>query len=481
MEYIVVLSYCTRRHTVALFGLGVVVSVSLARDGWAQSTTRPQPNVVFILADDLGIGDVARYNPASKIPTPHIDRLAAEGMHFTDAHAAASTCTPTRYGILTGRYPWRTWLQRGVLRPWGLPLIERGRMTVGSLLGNLGYHTAAMGKWHLGWLWPFVFGQPRFDRPIAEGPTTRGFKTYFGVDVPNYPPYVFIKNNFTVGIPSAMKETRDLDGRQGPMLPGWQFEDILPTITQHAVRYIRERATEQRPFFLYFALTSPHEPIAPLARFIGMSGISPLADFIIETDWAVGEIMNAIDQNGLSNTTLIFFASDNGHASYTGLEALLAAGHNPSAPFRGLKGDIWEGGHRIPFIVRYPGVVPAGAVSHELVSLNTLLATVAELVETPLPANAGEDSFSILPVLRNIPRSGPTHPAVIHQDLKGNLAIRRGSWKLISWKSGLKQLFNLAQDRQEQWDVAAQNPTLVAELSTLLSEYKQDGRSRPAK
>ncbi len=244
-------------------------------------------NIVLILADDLGWGDISSYNPESKIQTPAVDRIAREGIRFTDAHSGSAICSPSRYGLLTGRYGWRTRLQRGVLEPFDPPLIDADRLTLPALLGRHGYHSACIGKWHLGWDWPRQGGAIDFTKPIANGPTTRGFDYYFGVDVPNYPPYCFLENDRTVGQPTAQRTEKSLDGGPGPMLPGWKFEDILPTLVSKATGYIRQRAETRQPFFLYLPLTSPHEPIRPSERFLNKSGLTPLADFIMETDWAV--------------------------------------------------------------------------------------------------------------------------------------------------------------------------------------------------
>lgn len=365
-------------------------------------TGKPQrPNIVYILADDFGYGDAKCFNPDGKIPTPNIDRLAAEGMKFTDAHSGSAVCSPTRYGILTGRYAWRTKLRRGVLGPYDPPLIAAGRPTVASLLKANGYHTACIGKWHLGWDWPKVNGEVVFDKPIAGGPTTRGFDYYFGTDVPNYPPYCFIHNDRTVGQPTGMKEVRDLNGRPGPSLPDWKFDAILPTLAAKAVDYIGERAKEKdKPFFLYFPLTSPHEPIAPSAKFRGKSGINDLADFFMESDWAVGEVLAALDKHELSANTLFFFTCDNGHATYTGLKPLTDAGHKVSGPYRGFKTDIWEGGHRVPFIARYPDKIKAGSTCDATICHTNLLATCLDVLGKPIPLDAAEDSFSIWPLLQ---------------------------------------------------------------------------------
>jgi arylsulfatase A-like enzyme len=354
-------------------------------------------------------------------------------------------------------------------------------MTVASFLKKHDYHTACIGKWHLGWNWPREDGKVVFDRVIADGPTTRGFDTYFGTDVPNYPPYCFLANDRTVGQPTAEKTTRNLDGRPGPMLPGWKFDAILPTLVEKATGYIADRARDRKPFFLYFPLTSPHEPIAPSARFRGKSGISTLADFFMETDWAVGEVLAALAKHELAGKTLVVFTCDNGHARYTGLEALEKAGHRVSGPFRGMKADIWEGGHRVPFVVRWPGQVKAGAVCDETICHTNLLATCAAIVGAKLPDDAGEDSFSILPLLRGEKRAKPAHEAVVHQSAQGMLAIRQGKWKLILGRARAVQLYDLSTDVTEMKNVATEHPVVVKQLRSLMEQYIANGRSTPGR
>jgi arylsulfatase A-like enzyme len=462
--------------------LTLVSLLGLTSPVWAAD----RPNIVLILADDFGYGDARCFNPESKIPTPNIDRLAAEGMKFTDAHSGSAVCSPTRYGILTGRYAWRTHLRRGVLQPYDPPLIAGDRPTLPALLKTQGYHTACIGKWHLGWDWPQRNGEVVFDQPIAGGPTARGFDYYFGTHVPNHPPYCFIHNDRTVGQPTEMKEVRDLNGRPGPMLPGWKFDEILPTITRRAVDYIGGRAKEkEKPFFLYFPLTSPHEPIAPSAKFRGKSGINDLADFFMESDWALGEVIAALDKHQLTANTLVFFTCDNGHATYTGLKPLTDAGHKVSGPYRGFKTDIWEGGHRVPFIARWPGKIQAGAASEATICHTNLLATCLDVLGQKPPANAAEDSFSIWPVLQGKQTESP-FPYVVHQAANGRLAIRQGKWKLIA---GMKdegenaatpeELYDPAADSGETTNVAAKHPAEVKTLLALLEKSIADGRSTP--
>ena len=473
-------------HKLAALIIAVASPAAVNSPGNAAETTKNghEPNIVLVLADDFGYGDARCYNPESKIPTPHIDRLAAEGMKFTDAHSGSAVCSPTRYGILTGRYAWRTKLRRGVLGPYDPPLIAEQRPTLPGLLRANGFHTACIGKWHLGWDWPKKNGEVVFDQPISGGPTSRGFDFYFGTNVPNHPPYCFIENDRTVGQPTDQKTVRDLNGLPGPMLRGWKFDAILPTLTARAVDYIGERAKEKnRPFFLYFPLTSPHEPIAPSERFRGRSGINDLADFFMESDWAVGEVMAALDKHELSANTLFFFTCDNGHATYTGLPPLTKAGHKVSGPLRGFKTDIWEGGHRVPFVARWPGRIKAGTTSDATICHTNFLATCLDVLGKQLPTGAAEDSFSIWPLLQGKEPAVPVFPYVVHQAGNGRLAIRQGKWKLVAGMRGendantAEELYDLTADIGETKDVAARHPGEVKSLVALLETTIADGRS----
>ncbi len=470
----------------------------------ATATAAARPNIVLILADDLGYGDPKCCNPEKgKIPTPSIDRLAIEGTRFTDCHSPSSVCSPTRYGLLTGRYAWRTRLQKHVLRPYDPPLIDRDRLTLPSLLRKHGYTTACIGKWHLGWEWPRRDGQVVFDQPIAEGPTTRGFDYYFGTDVPNYPPYCFIENDRTAGQPTAMREKRDLDGPPGPELPGWRRDAILPTLARKAAEYIARRAADRKPFFLCFPLTTPHEPIAPSQRFRGKSGISPVADLIMETDWAVGQVLDALDRHGLADHTLVIFTADNGRSTYTDLDPKTLAregntkGHYPCWPWRGFKSDAWEGGHRVPMIVRWPGAVKRGTTCDDLVCLTDWMATTTELLGDQLPDNAGEDSISFLPTL--LRQEPGRRQAVVLHSAQGRFVMRSGKWKLIvcpgsgGWAAppsdeqaaemGLPpmQLYDLGADPAETRNLLADHRDIEAQLIDALQRSIRQGRTTPGK
>jgi arylsulfatase A-like enzyme len=477
-----------------------------------------RPNIVYILADDLGYGDLGCYNQDSKILTPHLDRLAAEGIRFTDAHAPTSVCTPTRYAILTGRYSWRSRLQRDVLGPWGETLIAAGRLTVPALLKQHGYSTTCIGKWHLGWRWPTKDGQPPrsgpdrlsnvdFTRPIADGPTTRGFDSYFGVDLPNYPPYCFIENDHTVGIPT--EPNRPEYNRPGPMVSGWSWVDILPELTRRAVRSIEDAASSspRTPLFLYFPLTAPHFPVVPAAEFRGKSGAGEYGDFVMQVDWTVGQVLESLRRNGLADNTLVIFTSDNG-PEITGevkpgvYDRAQQYRHYSMGALRGAKRDAWEGGHRVPFLARWPGKIAAGSVSAETIAHVDLMATVAALLGFRLPDDAGEDSVNMLPLLLGKKNDTPIREATIHHSASGKFAIRKGEWVLIDAPTGddnrkrgeppwFKQergytahdqpgeLFDLRRDLSQRRNLYAEQPEVVHRLKELLEKYKRDGRSTP--
>jgi len=495
------------------FRLAIVGSLTLTSiDRDVRASERP--NIVLILADDLGFGDLGCYNKDAKIPTPRLDQLAREGTRFTDAHAPSSVCTPTRYALLTGRYSWRTRLQRNVLGPWDRPLIAPERRTVGKLLQQHGYSTACVGKWHLGLAYATADGQPPdnpmsnvdFAKPIADGPTTRGFDHYFGVNVPNYPPYCFIENDHTVGIPSEFA-AGGLFNIPGPMVPGWKLADILPELTRHAVQWIDDAAKKKRPFFLYFALTSPHYPVVPAPDFIGKSQAGAYGDFVYQTDWSIGQVLDALQRSGVADNTLVVFTSDNGpevsgEVNPGVYDRVQQFGHRSAGELRGAKRDVWEGGHRVPFIARWPGKIPDGAVSEETMCHVDFMATVAAILGAKLSDHDAEDSVNVLPVLLGVKRRTPARAATVHHSAQGKFAIRKGDWVLIEAPSGddngtrgepqwLKdergyakhsqpgELFNLREDLAERHNEFAEKPQLVAELKTLLGKYKREGRSTP--
>jgi arylsulfatase A len=467
-----------------------------------------KPNIVFILADDLGYGDVRASNAESMIPTPNLDALAAGGMRFTDAHTSSSVCTPTRYNLLTGRYAWRTRLQKGVLQGFDPPLIAKDRMTVASLLRDNGYQTACIGKWHLGIEWatkdgkspttkPDPISNVDFTKRIANGPTTRGFETFFGISASlDMPPYLFIDGDRCLQESIVVRDFM----RVGPADEGFDPADVLSTLTQKTVEYVARQAKADAPFFLYMPLNSPHTPIVPTAEWKGKSGLNVYADFVMQTDACVGEIMKALEEAGVAENTLVFFSSDNGCSPAAKLPELAAKGHHPNAPWRGTKADIFDGGHRVPFLVRWPGHIEAGSTSNELACLGDLMATCADILDVGLPDVAAEDSVSLLPALLG-KSAGPLREALVHHSVNGSFAIRQDRWKVAlcpdsgGWSDpkpdGKKaqdkgvdrlppvQLYDFESEQDERRNLETTHPDIVVRLTKLLEQYIEVGRSTP--
>lgn len=485
-----------------------------------------RPNIVFILADDLGYGDPQCYNAQSKVPTPNIDQLAAQGMRFTDAHTPSSVCTPTRYALLTGRYTWRTELKRWVLWPWDKPLLEDDRTTLPEMLRatHSQYATAIIGKWHLGWVWQGKDGKPiterwprsqghkaiefvDFTKPVTGGPIEHGFDSYFGDDVPNFPPYTFFENDRLVQQPTEMKPNK-MFGDPGPMSPGWDLQKVQPQITERAIEYILSREQRGEPFFLYMPLNIPHTPIVPDEAYLGKSEAGRYGDFVAQVDGIVGRVMQSLDEANLADNTIVVFTSDNGspardaHAEPDSQGRVKGAaphsvsknfGHVPNAPWRGLKADIHEAGHRVPHIVRWPGVVQAGKVNDELICLVDWYATLADIHGMKLADDQAEDSFSFFNLLGG--GNVPNRKSLIHHSGNGTFAIRRGDWKLIENNLGSGgfsrpgkvapkadgpqgQLYNLADDPKEANNLWVDEPAKVKELLAELNAIRKNGRSR---
>lgn len=479
-------------------------------------TAADRPNILVIYADDLGYGDVGCYNrDRGKIPTPGIDKLAEQGMRFTDAHSSSGVCSPSRYTLLTGRYHWRTTLQSGIVRLWGPPLIAEGRLTIGSLARQQGYRTACIGKWHLGWDWPIAADQLKwfktggyggkkdiiatddhraawkaaFSKPIAGGPTSRGFDYYFGTDVPNWPPYCFIENDRTVGVPSEFGDKRlflrNQASQQGPALKGWRLEPILPELGRRTVEFIQREAKAAPPFLIYMPLTSPHTPLSVNEEWRGKSGLNTYADLVMETDAVVAQVLQALDDSGVTDNTLVIFTSDNGCAPYIGVDELEKKGHFPSGPLRGYKSDVWEGGHRVPFIARWPGVTKAGSESDRLVHQADLISTFAEIFDADIPGTVAEDSFSLLPLLRG--EATVVRENAVSCSIKGLPSVRDGQWKYIPGQGSggcakgkddqLVQLYDLTADPAETHNLAHANPVRVKKMAALLESLISNGRS----
>ncbi len=507
-----------------LVALAGALSVSLHAQGRSS-----RANIIFILADDLGYGDLSSYG-ATAIQTPNIDRLAEEGVLFTDAHSPSSVCTPTRYGLLTGRYCWRTWLTRSALSSDAPMLIEENRPTVASVLRSAGYYTAHIGKWHLGFgreddyaknregqgepnSWRSRKGGPDWNGELKPGPLEIGFDHYYGIPIVNsYPPYVFVENRRVVGLdqddPIGRMESRYLGEMQGGKAARWNDNELAPELTAITVSQVERLAKQEQPFFLYYAPHQPHRPFTPNARFKGASQFGTYGDFIEELDWSVGEVLDAMDRVGLAESTLVIFSSDNGGLTDpASSNAQRGAGYGdgatvPAAPdakhqangpiLRGGKGDIWEGGHRVPFLARWPGTIKSGTRSEETISLTDMLATFAAVAGAELMPEAGPDSFNVLPALLGRKLDDSQRRARVMQSggISGMLAIREGPWKLIDGQGGggyrdgkampgePPQLYNLSQDLREKTDVSGQHPEVANRLRQLLHKIKTEGRSR---
>ena len=491
-----------------------------------------RPNIVIILADDMGWGDPQCYQSESKIPTPNLDRIAAEGMRFTDAHTPSSVCTPTRYTLLTGRYCWRTWLKKGVLDGFGPPLIEAEHVTLATMLKDVGYRTACVGKWHLGMHWFGRDGKPMgqrgpqrfrpgdnvdFQRDITGGPCDVGFDTYFGISASlDMSPYAYIRNRRVENLPTQwhdeIQDTIFLNGVSGVKSPGFDVHDVLSRFGDEAVSVITEGDPRQ-PFFLYMPLNSPHLPIAPTAGAKGKSQAGDYGDFVWETDQTVGRILDALDEAAAVENTLVLFTSDNGglwhwwdfFADDDGGQIPMTAraryvkgfGHQSNATLRGTKADIYEGGHRVPFLVRWPAKIAANRTSDAIVELTDIFATVAEITGQPTrQGESGMDSFSLLSVLTGEKNSARTFS--VHHSLAGVFALRQGNWKMIEGRGSggftnpkrlpMKegdppgQLYHLGSDPQEKRNQWFDHPQRIDQMSKTLDRVRStSGRDTAAR
>ena len=474
--------------------IGFVVAASSFADITEEGTAWGRPNIVLILADDMGYGDCGVYNPESKIATPHIDQLAQEGLRFTDAHAAGSTCTLSRYGLLAGTNPARTGVLNTLLSR-GNPIIDEDETTIASLLKDQGYTTRMIGKWHLGFEMNMSDKRPAFDfsKPLVGGPLDHGFESFYGMHAsPGTSPLCYIRDRRVVDLPAekgSVKKVRG-GGKSGKvkvmMSPGYLLEDASPSFCREAVELIHAHAAskESKPLFLYYASPVPHQPWVPSEKFKGKSKLGDYGDFIMQLDDVVGQINSALKETGLDKDTLLVFTSDNGPGPWA-VKAMNAFGHASSGPLRGKKSDSWEGGHRVPFIVRWPARIPPASVSDATINFTDLFATLAELMDIDrakaYPGSA-KDSYSFMPVLLD-PSKKFQRPAMIN----GRHAIRDGDWKLVSSRRhedaatiGQSQfeLFNLADDIAEQNDVSQSHPE---KAKRLLKEYRKFAESRELK
>lgn len=478
---------------------------------------RERPNIVLILADDLGYGDLSCYG-ATKVRTPAVDRLAEEGMRFTDAHSPHSVCTPTRYSLLTGRYAWRTWAKHRCVWSNDPLLIDTDRLTVPKLLGSVGYRTACIGKWHLGFGspespgWDPIRG-PDYNRPLKPGPNEVGFDDFFGIPHVGQHPHVYIENDRVLGLSEDSRVRIVLDERQRDRrsyldrraitpwhtftgLEGatYEHEDLAVDLTERAVKWLKEYDRDG-PFFLYFALRNVHAPLRPHPRFKG-SEIGRYGDFIAELDWSVGRVLDTLDELKVKGKTLVILSSDNGAVQKGHRPARIVdyAGHRANGPFRGQKTEVYEGGHRVPLVVRWPGRVKAGTTNDHLVALTDVLATLADWFGTPLPEDAGEDSFSFLHSLLGTRPTGPVRTGLVMDSNGGCFAVRDGDWKLLLCQGGgglgwsprdrdetrpAGQLYNLADDPAEKRNLYEDRPGVVGRLTALLTRQQRAGRTRP--
>lgn len=474
-----------------------------------QPTQTTLPNIVFILADDMGYGDVGAYNKESLIPSPNIDQLASQGIMFTDAHSPASMCTPSRYGLLTGRYCFRTRLKHGVILGYDeVPLIESGRNTIATVLKSKGYNTACIGKWHLGMNWqtkdgyliqddhdewqnPVVMTANEahidFTKPVTGGPLEHGFDYFFGTlgCSTSDPPYSFIENNNTVGIPSvkSSEEFNKLPGFvPGLMVKDFSLENVDTVFTSKAIEFIGDQMSKGsgKPFFLYLALSSPHNPFLPPDFAKGKSKEGARGDLVTVVDWSVGRLMEILKNYRLEKNTLVIVTSDNGAVKG-------ANGHKSEGDFRGYKASTWEGGHRIPFIARWPGKIIPGSVTSEAISLSDMFSTFADLVSYKTINSEGEDSYNVLPVFFGKKQDNSDERVRVFHSGSGIFSVRKGHWLLIEEGGGTQtkkldimdsnikvkgQLYNLLDDPYEKNNLWDKNQVIVNELSILIKKYK---------
>jgi arylsulfatase A len=488
-------------------GLVLFLLLAVASGGLAGKL----PNVVIIYADDMGFGDLGANNPGSRIPTPNLDRLAQEGMRFTDGHSSSGICTPSRFAMLTGQHHWRRF--HGIVGAFGGTVFEPDDFTLANMFRSKGYNTACIGKWHLGWNWDALRkegapkptknepGRPEhydWSRPIPDGPLAQGFDYYFGDGTINFPPYCWVENDRVVEAPTVMMDTKTFkkipegnwEFRGGPMVDGWNPYDVLPTLTGKAVAWLEKQSVD-KSFFLYFPLPSPHAPIIPNDAYRGKSEAGPFGDFVFESDAMAGRILQALEEKGFAENTIVVFTADNGPEKYA-YDRQKNYNHWSSGPLRGLKRDVWEGGHRVPFVVRWPGRTEPGAVSGETISQVDLAATLASVIGYGLDSKEAVDSYNLVPLLEGKQYTQPLRKATVQNTKANAFALRRGDWAYIDAKSGEHSkspgwfndergygkdttpglLYNLKDDPAQHKNLYASHPEKVAEMKALLERYK---------
>ena len=463
-----------------------------------------RPNIIYILADDMGYGDVSWLNENAGFKTPNLDRLGSEGLSFTDAHATSAVCTPSRYSLLTGRYNWRSSLKKDVLRGYDLPLIEGGRTTIGSYLQDKGYKTACIGKWHLGMQWPLKDLRDKtsvdFSKPLITTPNDYGFDYFFGISASlDMPPYVYIENKTVTSMPDREVENDWQVGgklnkqifRRGPAGSDFIHEEVLDKLTDRVIEQIE--VSKEKPFFIYYPMTAPHSPILPTTEFIGKSGTNEYGDFVLMCDNAVGKILKKVEELGIEEDTIIIFTSDNGCSPRVDYSELAQYGHNPSYIYRGHKFDIYDGGHRVPYIIKWPGKIEAGGYCNDLISLSDLLATMAEYFGDKLPNDTAEDSVSNLSAWFGDAMNHKVREALVHHSVNGSFSIRKGKWKLILCPGSggfsdplpnavpehfpVFQLYEMDVDVRERRNVLSENMEVAKDLRQTMISYVLNGRS----
>jgi len=514
-----------RTHRASSLLLGLVLVSAAVAERRVPDDSASHPNILLVLADDLGYGDVGCYNPESRVPTPNLDRLAAEGMRFTDAHSASTVCTPTRYSVLTGRMAFRTGMRSVFTGVGGPCLIEEGRLTLPQLLRDAGYATACVGKWHVGMTFFDEAGEPicengleavkrvDFSRAIPDSPIHRGFDRFFGtVSCPTTDwLYAFVDGDRVPVPPTGLLDPGPLpkhpysrDNRRGLIAPDFDLEEVDLLFLRKSVEFLEQHVakTPERPFFLYHATQAVHLPSFAADAFKGESEAGPHGDFLVELDWIVGELLRTLDRLGVAENTLVLFVSDNGPEVTSVVHMRADYRHDGARPWRGMKRDQWEGGHRTPFIARWPGHVEAGAVSDQLLSLTDVMATCAALVDYELPDGAAEDSYDLSPILLGKRGEAPVRRFVLQQTISLALAIRSGQWKYLDHRGsggngygpGTElepyalpetdpdapgQLYDLAADPGETTNLYSEYPEVVAFLKAQLDEFVRSGRSAP--
>ena len=464
-----------------------------------------KPNIIYILSDDMGYGDISAYNEKCPFETPYLDTMCRSGIRFTDAHAVSAVCTPSRYGILTGRYCWRSILKSSVVGGYSAPILEEGRTTIASLLKGQGYKTCMIGKWHLGMDFPktadFIEKEDfaacdgiDYTGKIRHSPIAYGFDYFFGISGSlDMPPYVYIENDRFTAIPDHVTEsTGKRFWRRGPTAPAFVHENVLDELTDKVIEKIK--SYKKDPFFIYFPMPAPHTPIVPAQKFKSKSGTNEYGDFILHCDDVVGRINRCLAETGIAENTIVVFTSDNGCSPMADYEELKSKGHNPSYIFRGTKADIYEGGHRIPYIIQWPAVIRAGRISVATVSLSDFIATIAEILQVPLKDSEAEDSVSNYPLWQN-ENIREVRTDIVHQSIDGSLSIRQGRWKLEmcpgsgGWsypQPGKEleseprfQLYDLQNDIGEKHNVIMKHRDTAIKLRDILIDYIVSGRSTP--